>query len=88
VGGPRAPLALAGLLERVSASARERARAAAHALDGPAGELGSSVRGRAGRASLTVMERTLEALGPGARGAGARERLQMVLCAKMLTRPV
>jgi len=50
VGGPRAPLALAGLLERVSASARERARAAAHVLDGPAGELGASVRGRAGRA--------------------------------------
>ncbi len=32
-------LALAGLLGRVSALARERARAAAHALDGPAGEL-------------------------------------------------
>jgi len=41
---------LLGLLGRVSASARERARAAAHALDGPAGELGASVRGRAGRA--------------------------------------
>ncbi len=35
---------LAGLLERVSASARARARAAAHALDEPAGELGASMR--------------------------------------------
>ena len=54
MGGPRAPLALAGLLERVSASARERARAAAHALDGPAGELGASVRGRAGRVRMHI----------------------------------